>query len=370
MLNTDSQILKFINDLQQNESKFFNGSFLGENEKDYIKAVEIINYNINKIQNENIRKRATDFVNKIFKHKNYTIYKEQQKIKEENAKQDKKDKELSFILISEIKELLNNYNFDAVEKLYLKNKAIIDRHQSEFAKYWQSLPRNRKDDSIISCKKILKHRKIKNLIHFTSIKNLPSILENSLLPKEKLDEKQLIYDYNDELRLENRLDCICLSIEYPNISVLNKFKTKYNKKYCILVLDAESILLNNNDKKYYVYCNAARGDARKWLQDDTLCQDRYFHALFLQENQDSRNFFKYSRSEKRLKDYLPTNIQAEILYQGTIPPNYIKKIYFENLIDLENFQQKIDKVLIKNIELLCDNSFFIKNREEIEWEER
>jgi hypothetical protein len=48
MLNTDSQILKFINDLQQNESKFFNGSFLGENEEDYIKAVEIINYNINK----------------------------------------------------------------------------------------------------------------------------------------------------------------------------------------------------------------------------------------------------------------------------------------------------------------------------------
>ena len=195
-------------------------------------------------------------------------------------------------------------------------------------------------------------------------------MKKGLLPREIIEQEIPNANFNDILRLDNKKDCTCLSIEYPNKYLLDKFKATSNNKYCILVLDAKAVLLNSNNKKYYVYCNAARGDAREWLKNDTLCQDKYFYNMFLEYNPDTREFFKYSRTSEEIHSFLPTNPQSEILYQGNIPVNYIKKIYFENSIDMENFKQKIDEIPLENIELICDNSFFIKERNEINWEDR
>ena len=373
MINIDYKILECIDYLQQDESKFFNGVFLPENEEIFLKNIEKLNLYIDKIQDENIKTKTANFVNKILKHKNYLIYKKRENTKIEKIKAEKekeKEKELSTSIIHEIKILQANYDFDAIEKLYLENKIIIDKHQPQFSKYWYSLPRNCSDWINCSCKKLLKTRKIENLIHFTNIENLPSILTRGLLPIETLKKKTIHYNSNDELRLDNKLNCTCLSIEYPNKYLLDKFKSTNNKKYCILVFDAKAVLLNSNNKKYYVYCNAARSDAREWLKDDTLCQDKYFYNMFKEYNPDTRDFIQYSRTSEGLKCFLPTNPQAEILYQGVIPVNYIKKIFFEDLIDMENFKQKVDETLYKNIELVYDNSFFTKERDEITWEER
>lgn len=379
MNNKDYIFLELINSLQIDKDKFFNG-VLQNNEEIFIKQVEKLKYYIDKIQDKMIKNAVTIFVKQVIHHKNYLIYKEQKKIQAQKIKKNaelhnliKKNKESSKALIEKIRFLFINNDFDSIEKLYDTNKAIIDKYQPKFKEYWNSLPRNKINDRYIySCKNILKNRKIRYLVHFTNVKNLPSILLNGILPRKTLEQRAIKFFFNDNDRLENKLDCISLSVEYPNRFLLNKFKTEYNNKYCIILLDAESVLLNNNNKKYFVYCNAARSDARWWLQNDTLCQDKYLNALFVEENPDSRSFNHYSRTSKQLKKYLPTSEQAEILYQGIIPISYIKSIYFEDLEDLEKLKQAIcnKKNILKKFNLCCNKDFYTQNREDIKWEDR
>ena len=144
-----------------------------------------------------------------------------------------------------------------------------------------------------------------------------------------------------------------------------------DRKYCIIFLEAIPIILNNNNKKYYVYCNAARKDAVFNLKDDKLSNEKYFSQMFLEQNTDSRELFSYTRASKQLKPYLPTNEQAEILYNGIIPTKYINKIVFKNNEDLEFLKHNLEnKDIITNFNLQVDDLFFKTSRDKIQWEDR
>lgn len=65
-------------------------------------------------------------------------------------------------------------------------------------------------------KEFVSQRRIKSLYHFTSLQNLESILNNGLLSRDKLKENNILHYYNDNLRLENKLNAICVSISFPN----------------------------------------------------------------------------------------------------------------------------------------------------------
>lgn len=363
MTNNDNIFLDLINntDFQETKNKFLNNRLSDFNEKIFINQVRKISTYLNKIQNEKVKIAVKKFVDEILNNENYSKF---VKKEEDNAKVQK--------LVKTIDDLISDNNFIQLEQLYAKNKKAIDKYYPEFTRFWCTLPRNI-DTSIFknSCKVLLHKKKIKNLIHFTDIDNLKSILNIGIAPKQTLMEKNITYIFNDYKRLDNRLDCVCLSVEFPNKDLLDTFKTKYNKKYCIIVLDAESVLLNNKNKKYYVYCNAAREDAREWLKGETLCQDTYFWKMFTEDNTDVRLHCQYTRSSKYLKEYLPTNEQAEILYQGVISPKYIKEVYFESTDALNEFKKTIDSECIpKGINLVCNTDFFIKSRDEIDWEDR
>ena len=154
---------------------------------------------------------------------------------------------------------------------------------------------------------IISKRKINNLVHFTRLENLSSILKNGFRSRKYLQENNLSFQYNDTERWDNKTNAICFSIEYPNIFLLNKFKQIYlGSKWLIIILDV-NILLDSKLVKSFCMRNA--GGLSKWLEHSICHYSSAFEKMFC-ENPCSK---VPKRSEQNyIKDYLPTDIQAEI----------------------------------------------------------
>ena len=64
----------------------------------------------------------------------------------------------------------------------------------------------------------LRHRGVRNLVHFTPAENLLSIIENGLMPRKELDDEGIDYRSTDKMRLEGK-GYVNLSITNPNIKM-------------------------------------------------------------------------------------------------------------------------------------------------------
>lgn len=163
----------------------------------------------------------------------------------------------------------------------------------------------------------IKKRRIVTLAHFTQLENLDSILSNGLLSKEVLSQKQIFYNFNDELRLEGKSNAICLSISFPNYKMFYKYRCSKKGEWCVLELDT-SILY----EKECLFCisNAASSDELK-RSDIEKMGISGLKKLFY----DSTGY----RDSVNLPVRYTTNPQAEVLVLDSIEPKYIKGIHFD-----------------------------------------
>jgi hypothetical protein len=138
-------------------------------------------------------------------------------------------------------------------------------------------------------------------------------------------------------------------------------------KYAILVLDAESILLNDL-KKYYVYINAANSNAAHLLTNDQLTTPRYFNNMFLYSVSDAKH--KYERKDTD-PDFITTNPQAEILINGSIDTRDILEVHFCNDDEFNIFKSECtNEQIINKYKLVISDFYFKEDRELVQWEER
>ena len=191
---------------------------------------------------------------------------------------------------------------------------------------------------------ILEKRKIKYLVHFTNINNVESILKYGLCDINTLWDKKIDYYYNDKQRLDNNLGCVCLSIEYPNCKFLYKLTETTNKQFCIIVLDAQKVLLENKNKKFFFPNNAA---AKTSINRGNQTDINAFLSMFDSKYRDIN-----------LPNNMPTDLQAEIQFEGRIPVSYISRIEFQDENTLQYFINNV-----KNIEDFqkYKNLFYISN---------
>lgn len=393
----NNKFLELINSLQKDKELFFKGLLHGDNEKKFVECVEKLNSYLKYIDDIAIKLKVYNFVNTIKKNKNYELYKKEEKLREKERQRElekekarkarleqQRQRELEIekarkaqleqqkqatTIVNQLNQLWLSGDFNELEFLYKQHEQLLKIYYLDFCKKWERLPFNMDIKQFPSCcKAILEKRKIKYLIHFTNIKNLQSILENNLCPVSYLKTNNINYLNNDTQRLDNKLDCISLSIEYPNSYMLKTYMNK--NRFCLLILNAQKVLLYNNCTKYYLYCNAARNDASQLLETEVLSRDCYIENMFMEHNPDTREHCQYSRSEKGIKDYLPTNVQAEILFNGIINSAYIESIVFQTQDDLNLCKEMFpNKELFYKYTLIVDNKYFGK-REDFPWEDR
>lgn len=210
-------------------------------------------------------------------------------------------------------------------------------------------------------------RKIKYLIHFTSIANLESILTSGFIPRYNLENDGTYFEFNDSERRDGRKDCTCFSIEYPN----EFFMKRYNHKdLCVLRLNMEKLIKLHDGKIYYTIHNAATKMCRDILSTnpDFLSTYKAFINMFREENPDTR--YPYTRFEKNIKPYLPTNHQSEVLIAGKIDKRFIDSIFFASEKQFNKFIRDMgDVTLLDKFTYIC-NSFYFNSRDNVEWRSR
>lgn len=170
-----------------------------------------------------------------------------------------------------------------------------------------------------------KRKKIDGLYHFTHKENLPSILSNGLLTKKTLEEQKISYKHNDENRWDMMEGSISLSISRPH----HKMFMKYAKPTGVnnwVILKISPLLLSGAEQnsceliKKYDYLDKAifnKYNAASFAMKKLSIEQRKSHKAFL-------DMFE-SNIGKTLETFTFDN-QAEILYLGNIPKEFIEEI--------------------------------------------
>lgn len=380
-MTNEKIFLELLNSLENDKNLFLSGIL--HTEVEFLNNIHKLQKYISHIQDSQIKEKVDKFVNSVINSKNYSIIlktikedkirKEKQEIAKQKRleaerkslalkqqiiyKQQQKQQE-TFNIISDINIALNHKELKTALTLYKNNYDNIALYNYNFLTTMSSKM------EIIEF--VLK-RKIKKLIHFTNIQNLQSILNLGILPRNVLNEKNIVYKYTDEKRFDGRPDCTCLSIEYPNFRMLHYKKYNSVNRYAMMVLDAESIL-SNDAKKYYVYINAANSNATYQLTSDKLTSPRYLKNMFLPIVSDAK--YTYEREDTD-PDFITTNPQAEILINGSIETKDILEVHFSNSDDFNLFKKSCTSEQILNeYKFLVSDFYFKEDRELVKWEER
>ncbi len=214
-------------------------------------------------------------------------------------------------------------------------------------------------------KAFIEMHNITDLYHFTNVLNLKSILENDLMPVTHLKHKGLSYLHNDESRLDGKLDCVSLSISFPNTRYMNtKENQDYELNYCIIEYDAH--LLEKAaafNKVSFSKYNAARSDTL--ISSDYEALVSMFDDSYYKMNPTRYKYIygvpssPFNREEELPLKY-PTHDQAEILINAMINKRHIKRVIFKTI---DVYERYVD--LLNSYGIDCDvNPDYFKSREE------
>lgn len=167
-----------------------------------------------------------------------------------------------------------------------------------------------------SIKRIAENRGIPFLVHFTSAKNLATILRYGLLSRESLDQMGIPYLYNDNHRFDGHLNAISLSIAHPNEKMFYQCRDQaLYHEWVVLVIDP-SVLWEKIVTFYKL--NAAKGCYRS------------MSLGYLQTAKAFEYMFSTYGDEHRfgLSDFDPTDVQAEVLSFDSIELDLIHSFDF------------------------------------------
>ena len=216
----------------------------------------------------------------------------------------------------------------------------------------------------ISVKKILKERMIFQLLHFTNIENLNSILENGFLSIELQNKKGISGLFNDSDRFDNKLNTTSFSVEFPNYKMFYSLRNKNeNSKWVVISIDP-AILYLHKDNVYYCENNAASREIilRNKIE---LRKESSFRNMF-RDKIDTRYYGTIEREQLNIPKSYPTDPQAEILIEGHISTKYIRSLYFESYNDL-NLAENIIGTKIYKYDTDIINRYFRPRVDYLHW---
>lgn len=166
---------------------------------------------------------------------------------------------------------------------------------------------------------------VKHFVHFTTVRNLPTILQHGILPRS--DALGIATDFLDPLRLDGSHTRTCLSISYPNWFYLNSVfyredKSVNREDIVFLLIEAEKLLCEGAGARLTFYpTNAA---SKQMISDTSGPRRGVSGASALFEPELRLGDWVTSREKEGIPPWCPTNPQAEVQYEGVIPVSWIQ----------------------------------------------
>jgi HPt (histidine-containing phosphotransfer) domain-containing protein len=179
-------------------------------------------------------------------------------------------------------------------------------------------------------RELTRQRGIQCLIHFTPIRNIPSILKHGILPRTKLQAMQLPAVLPDHFRFDGLLDRISLSISWPNYRMLYSKTAAYSgEEYCLCLIAPEALWERHC---YFCPTNAATQGLRDRAVRDGWTS-KALEGLFFEISKSANG--RDCRSARLLPDSYPTNPQAEVLLEGDVPREWIIQLNVRSTLSRE-----------------------------------
>lgn len=178
-------------------------------------------------------------------------------------------------------------------------------------------------------------RGITTLCHFTRVENLQNILQEGLIGRSLLEEREQDFLRNDPDRADGRKEAVCLSISFPNYKMFwNIRKTKEkdegikDAQWIILILDAKVLW-----ELDCAFCqtNASSGAVIPLLSDERIGKQKRHESLkdmFVDIFYDSKREIRIHRQKLQIPEHYTTDPQAEVLVFDPISAKYIKEVHF------------------------------------------
>ena len=181
----------------------------------------------------------------------------------------------------------------------------------------------------------IQKRGIMELLHFTHITNLASILKGGILPRSLHASLDVPPFCGDDVRLDGQLDANSVSVSHTNSSVFTAMRRRQKESsdshWVVLGLAPDVMAMLP-----CVFCveNAAAAGAIQKADAHGTPVDA-FESLF-GDVQTKRG--PSARSESKCPPHWPTDQQAETLVRGIISKEYIECVYFYCDDSLENWR--------------------------------
>lgn len=179
-------------------------------------------------------------------------------------------------------------------------------------------------------KEDVEKRGIDSLVHFTSINNIPSIIEKGLFSICDLSKQSLTYDFNDTERIEGHSNSISLSIMFPNYSMFSKYRIYMESPKDMAVIFLDPSILWEKDCAFY-FNNAAN----RVFNDVPAHSYKNFNSwesMFCYEMENRL------RTDLNIPNFYTTNPQAEILCFNAIESHFINSIHFQDQNTFDQYQ--------------------------------
>jgi hypothetical protein len=208
---------------------------------------------------------------------------------------------------------------------------------------------------------VVRKRGISRLCHFTKTANLPFILGDGVddyngIVSNKVIKETRFLEINDINRYDKRPELICTSIQYPNLFFFEKSQENSSEhllsNWVVLLISPDVI----NNETYFCPVNAAKKRGQFISKGVEVFCDIF-----------AKDISKYeSKTPLRNKNYMlniPTDIQAEVLFEHQISRDSIFGLVFKNKrqAEIEKLRLKLCNVELNNIEFYYSEYFFEKD---------
>lgn len=168
--------------------------------------------------------------------------------------------------------------------------------------------------------RICESRKISQVVHFTHVENLGTILRYGLLSIHDLRSRNIPYRWNDDQRWDGCPDAICTSISFPNYRMFYRYRQSANSEWVVLAFDS-SLLWTK--RCAFCWTNAASNNIRFTLRGNigSLMTPEAFERMFAEEVNGR------IRSQLGIPPYYTMDPQAEVLFFEPLPITQLRTIY-------------------------------------------
>ena len=207
----------------------------------------------------------------------------------------------------------------------------VEQSQNQANSRWQAHTTAEREysmpdqDHVTEIRKRIQSRGISRLVHFTRVSSLQGIVRDGrILCIQELPREIRGSVRNDPKRLDDQLDYICCSVEYPNIRLLDRFREKQPDQHWVLLSLKPDILAVRTTKFSPVNAASQRGG----LVGDGIDG---FESMFSSPVREwiHGGWRTVIRRKQHLPN-LPTHPQAEVLVKGQIPISNVIEVVIDS----------------------------------------